>query len=73
MTRPDEAYLPLGLLQASVVMRLVGDLTPDAGLRQLGGLLGVMAIALYAVAVAFMIAGARRKPLQRVQADDPGR
>lgn len=54
------AYAPLVLLQVSVAMRLVGDLAPDAGMRMLGGLLGVIAIALYALAVVLMVLVARR-------------
>jgi len=56
------AYLPLALLQVSVAVRVAGDLAPDQGLRMLGGLLGVIAIALYAVAVVMMVIVARRSP-----------
>jgi hypothetical protein len=53
------AYAPLALLQVSVAVRIAGDLAPDAGLRMTGGLLGVIAIGLYAVAVVVMIVEAR--------------
>jgi hypothetical protein len=56
------AYVPLALLQASVLLRVVGDVAPDAALRQTGGLLGVIAIALYAVTVVLMVSAARRSP-----------
>ena len=60
------AYVPLGLLQVSVAIRVFGDLAPDAQLRQLGGLLGVVAIALYAIVVALMVIRARRPSGRRV-------
>jgi hypothetical protein len=56
------AYVPLVLLQASVAMRVAGDLVPDAQARMLGGLLGVIAIALYAIALLGMAIAARRPP-----------
>jgi hypothetical protein len=55
------AYLPLALLQASVAMRIAGDLAPDARLRMIGGLLGAISIALYAAAVVAMVLAARRE------------
>ncbi len=54
------AYVPLALLQVSVAVRVVGDVGLDAQVRQLGGLLGVIAIALYAVVVVLMVLLARR-------------
>ena len=54
------AYVPLALLQVSVAMRVVGDLAPDAQLRMTGGLLGTVAIALYAAAVVVMVVAARQ-------------
>ena len=56
------AYVPLALLQVSVAVRVVGDVGFDAQVRQLGGLLGVIAIALYAVAVVVMVIIARPAP-----------
>jgi hypothetical protein len=56
------AYVPLALLQISVAVRVFGDVGLDAQVRMLGGLLGVMAIALYAVAVMVMVIAARRPP-----------
>ncbi len=60
------AYVPLALLQASVAVRVVGDLAPDPQLRQLGGLLGVIAIALYTAVVVLMVIRARRPSGRRV-------
>jgi hypothetical protein len=54
------AYIPLALLQLSVAMRVLGDVGTDAPLRQLGGLLSVIAITLYAVAVVVMVIAPRR-------------
>ncbi len=54
------AYVPLAVLQVSVAVRVAGDLAPDAQLRQVGGLLGVIAIALYAIVVVLMVIRARR-------------
>jgi hypothetical protein len=56
------AYLPLALLQVAVGLRIVGDLASQTALRQMGGLLGALAIALYAVAVVLMVLAARRSP-----------
>ncbi len=47
--------------------RVVGDLAPDPGLRQLGGLLSVIAIALYAAVVALVVITARRSSARRVR------
>ena len=66
------AYLPLALLQASVVMRIVGDLAPDAQLRMSGGLLGAMAIALYAGAVVVMVVAARQDRRRAVRSGGAG-
>jgi hypothetical protein len=66
------AYLPLALLQAAVVLRIAGDVAPDPQLRMAGGMLGVVAIALYAVAVVEMIVVARqpRRPPVEERAPD---
>jgi hypothetical protein len=46
------AYVPLVLLQVAVVVRVAGDLLPDAGLRMTGGLLAALAILAELVVVA---------------------
>ena len=66
------AYLPLALLQVSVVMRVVGDLAPDAQLRMTGGLLGAIAIALYAAAVVVMVVAARQDRRRAVRSGGAG-
>lgn len=40
-------YFPLALLHVSLILRLVGDLTLNAGLRQWGGLLNILAALIY--------------------------
>ncbi len=66
------AYLPLALLQVSVAMRIAGDLAPDAQLRMSGGLLGAVAIALYAAAVVVMVVAARQDRRRTVRSGEAG-
>jgi hypothetical protein len=60
------AYLPLGVLQPAVALRLVGDLAPAPELRMLGGLLAAVAILLEAVAVGVMVMCGRRARAARL-------
>jgi hypothetical protein len=66
------AYLPLALLQASVVMRVVGDLAPDTQLRMSGGLLGAISIALYAATIVVMVVAARQDRRRAVRSGGAG-
>jgi hypothetical protein len=45
----------------------VGDLAPQPSMRQMGGLLGALAIALYAAAAVLMVLTARRPAGSRVR------
>jgi hypothetical protein len=53
-------YAPLALLQGSLVLRLLGDLMMDAGLRRWGGLLNAIALLGYAGVVIFAARRARQ-------------
>lgn len=55
-------YLPLGLLHASLALRLAGDVAPDARLRRWGGLLSALALLLYALVAAIGRFGRRELP-----------
>ncbi|MFO7533488.1 MAG: hypothetical protein R6W93_13590 [Candidatus Limnocylindrales bacterium] len=59
------AYIPLALLQVSVAMRVLGDVGADVQLRQLGGLLSVVAIILYALTVVVLVIVPRRSSRPR--------
>jgi len=50
-------YLPLGLLQASLVVRMVGDVASWHAGRQWGGLLNALAIVLFVALVVHGVAG----------------
>ncbi len=67
------AYLPLVVLQASVAVRVTGDLLPSPDLRMLGGMLAAIAILLEAVAVAAMVVTGRRARAARRAAPGPRR
>jgi hypothetical protein len=50
-------YLPLGLLHASLALRLVGDVASWLAGRQWGGLLNAVAIVLFFALVVHGVAG----------------
>jgi hypothetical protein len=52
-------FLPLALLHESVAVRVVADLTGDADLRMLAGLVNVLSIVLYAATLIAVTAAAR--------------
>jgi hypothetical protein len=52
-------YLPLGLLHASLVLRIVGDVASWLAGRQWGGLLNALAIVLFFAVVVYGVAGPR--------------
>jgi hypothetical protein len=54
-------YLPLGLLHASLVLRIVGDCTPWLQGRRWGGLLNAVAIVAFFASMAHGILGSRRR------------
>jgi hypothetical protein len=53
-------YAHLALLHASLVVRVVGDLTGWADGRQWGGMANVAAVVLFVVSTAWAVASARR-------------
>jgi hypothetical protein len=55
-------YLHLILLQAGLVLRLVGDLLPNSALRQWGGMLNVIAILLFLFNTARSASGETHRP-----------
>jgi hypothetical protein len=54
-------YLPLGLLHASLVLRLIGDCTPWLAGRRWGGLLNAVAVLVFFVTVARGVVTSRRR------------
>ena len=55
-------YAPLALLHATLVVRLAGDLSGALWVRQLGGVGNALAIALFAVVMAWRRSGADTRP-----------
>ena len=56
-------YAPLFLLHATLVVRLVGDLAGELWARQIGGAGNALAIALFAVVMAYAVLRRRHEPL----------
>jgi hypothetical protein len=54
-------YLPLGVLHASLVLRVVGDCAPWLQGRQWGGLLNAVAIVTFFASIAYGILASRRR------------
>jgi hypothetical protein len=55
-------YAPLALLQASLMVRLAGDLAGDLPWRRAGGIGNAVAIALFAIVLIGAMLSARRRP-----------
>jgi len=58
-------YLPLGVLHASVALRLAGDATGSAALLRAGGLAHAVALALFIAMALAAVVGGRRAELRR--------
>lgn len=63
LTHHARGYVPWALLHLSMVMRVVGDLEPDALLRQAGAMLNAIAIVLFLAGTAASISrdGSKRR------------
>jgi hypothetical protein len=61
-------YVPLAVLHGSLVLRVMGDLLMDAGVRRWGGMLNALALLGYVAAMVFAARRARLKgPAAQVQ------
>ena len=65
-------YLPLGLLHASVAIRLLGDLGEDVEVWRWGGVLGEIAILAFIALAASSALRARRRPVRASDIDHTG-